>query len=48
MPEVKICAVSHNKEGERTFDVTVNNNIYHSLTFDEAMDVLRESEENKK
>lgn len=48
MPEVEIRAVDHNKEGERTFDVTVNNKIYHSITFDEAMDVIRESEEDKK
>lgn len=48
MPEVEIRAVGHNKEGERTFDVTVNNKIYHSITFDEAMDIIRESEENKK
>lgn len=48
MSEVEIRAVGHNKEGERTFDVTVNNKIYHSITFNEAMDVLRESEEDKK
>lgn len=48
MPEVEIRAVSHNKEGERTFNVTVNNKTYHNITFDEVMDVLRESEEDKK
>nr|DAD57982.1 MAG TPA: putative NAD-reducing hydrogenase subunit [Caudoviricetes sp.] len=48
MPEVEIRAVGHNKEGERTFDVTVNNKTYHSITFDKAMSILRESEEDKK
>lgn len=48
MSEVDMRIDGTNANGERTYTVRINKNTYHGLTLDEAMDVLRESEEKKK
>ena len=48
MPEIDMCADGTNTNGERTYTVTVNKKTYNRLTLNEAMDILRESEEKKK
>lgn len=48
MSEIDMRVDGANAKGERTYTVRVNKKTYHSLTLDEAMDILKESEEKKK
>lgn len=48
MAEIDMRADGVNTKGERTYTVRVNKNTYHNLTLNEAMVILKESEEKKK
>lgn len=48
MAEIDMRADGINTKGERTYTVKVNKNTYHSITLNEVMTILKESEENKK